>query len=207
MQNLAGTKLILATHNPGKLQEFRRLLRPWEVTIVSAGELNLPEPEETGETFVENARIKAAFCCSETGLPALSDDSGLAVPALDGAPGVYSARWAGPEKDFYAAMERVRTELEVWKIPEDRWQAHFVCVLALAFPDGETHYFEGMVHGRLIFPPRGDKGFGYDPIFIPEGYNQTFGELEPEVKNAISHRARASERLIRECFTDVPPAQ
>lgn len=189
-------KLVIASHNPGKLREIAALVEPFDVAVVSAGELGLPEPEETGDTFIANAVLKARAAAEGSGLPSLSDDSGLAVAALDGAPGIYSARWAGPEKDFAKAMALVRDRMG--DNPDRR--AHFVCALALAWPDGHVETFEGKVHGALTFPPRGDRGFGYDPIFIPDGHDITFGEMDPEKKHAMSHRAVAFERLVAACF-------
>jgi XTP/dITP diphosphohydrolase len=189
-----GERLVIASHNPGKLDEIAALLAPFGVQTVGAGELGLPEPEETGTTFEENAELKARLAADAAGLPALADDSGLVVPALGGAPGIYSARWAGPTKDFRAAMERVHRELG----QKDR-RAYFVAVLALAWPDGEIALFRAEVHGRLTWPPRGDRGFGYDPIFVPAGYEMTFGELDA-AKRRISHRARAFEKLAEACL-------
>lgn len=182
-----GAKIVVATHNPGKLMEIQDLLRPLGLDAVSAGSLGLPEPEETGTTFAANAVLKAEAAAHASGLPALSDDSGLCVEALGGAPGIYSARWAGPAKDFNLAMQKVEAELAGH--PDRR--AHFICALCLAFPDGRHQIFEGRVDGRLVWPARGAKGFGYDPMFIPEGHAMTFGEMEPEAKHAMSHRARA----------------
>jgi XTP/dITP diphosphohydrolase len=182
-----GDKIVVASHNPGKVREIRELLAPVGLQILGAAELNLPEPEETGSTFAENAKLKADAAARVAGMPALSDDSGLCVAALDGAPGIYSARWAGPAKDFRLAMQRV--ENEVGGNPDKR--AYFVCVLALAAPNAETDIFEGRVYGSLTFPPRGDRGFGYDPIFLPENGRFTFGEMDPRAKHANSHRARA----------------
>ncbi len=189
-------KLVIASHNPGKVREIGELLAPHRVTVVSAAELDLPEPEETGETFADNARLKALAAAEGAGLPALADDSGLCVVALDGAPGIYSARWAGPTKDFGRAMERVRVALDD---TPDR-EAYFVCVLALAWPDGHVETFEGRVYGRLVFPPRGDNGFGYDPIFEPVGETRTFGEMDAAEKHAMSHRAQAFDLLLAACF-------
>lgn len=191
-------KLVLATHNPGKVVEIAALLEPFGVEVVSAGELGLPEPEETEATFEGNARLKAYAAARAANLPALSDDSGLAVSGLDGAPGIYSARWAGPGKDFSVAMARVETELGD---NPDR-SAHFVCALTLAWPDGHDETFVGTVHGALTFPPRGERGFGYDPIFIAEGHTQTFGEMDPAQKHAMSHRADAFSQLVAACFED-----
>lgn len=191
----AAGKLVIASHNPGKIVEIAALLAPYSIATVPAVTLGLPEPEETGATFEDNAALKACAATSTSGLPALADDSGLVVPALGGAPGIYSARWAGPGKNFMAAMARVQRELG----DRDR-NAHFVAVLALARPDGETLLFRGEVYGRLSFPPRGERGFGYDPIFIPDGYSETFGEMDPAIKDTISHRARAFEKLVQACF-------
>ena len=166
--------------------------------VVSAAALGLPEPEETGTTFVANAALKARAAAAAARLPALADDSGLVVDALGGAPGIYSARWAGPMKDFAVAMKRVEDELQA-KGAADR-SAHFTAVLALCWPDGHCETFEGRVDGRLVWPPRGDRGFGYDPIFVPDGHRQTFGEMEPSAKHAISHRAVAFRKLIEACF-------
>jgi len=189
-------KLLLATHNPGKLREIAELMAPFKVDVTSAGQLGLPEPEETGDSFVANAELKALAGAMAAKLPALADDSGLAVHALGGAPGIYSARWAGPAKDFSVAMARVESEL-AGKI--DR-RAHFVCALSLAWPDGHCETFEGKVFGTLVWPPRGARGFGYDPMFLPDGYAETFGEMDPAHKHAISHRAAAFRQLIAACF-------
>ncbi len=189
----SGDRLVIATHNPGKLKEFRKLLGPVALELVSAGELGVPEPEETGDSFEANARLKAEASAKATGLPALADDSGIEIEAFGGAPGIYSARWAGEERDFKAAMARVQRELAEKGALDSETppRANFNCTLCLAMPDGATECFEGKVFGHLTFPPRGDKGFGYDPIFVPEGYSETFGEMEPEQKDAISHRAIA----------------
>ena len=189
-----GTVLVIATHNPGKVREIGDLLTPYGIETRSAGALGLAEPEETGSTFAENALLKARAAAEASGLPALADDSGLCVAALGGAPGIHSARWAGADKDFPSAMERVRRELE--EKGSSDVSAKFVCMLALATPGGETETFEGEIAGRVTFPPRGDKGFGYDPIFVPEGFTQTFGEIDPAQKHAMSHRARAFEKFI-----------
>lgn len=182
-----GERLVIASHNPGKVREIEDLLTPFGIEVVSARTLKLPEPEETGRSFAENAVLKADSATAGSGLAALADDSGLVVPALDGAPGIYSARWAGPDKDFARAMERVNRELGENR---DR-HAYFVCALALARPGEETRVFEGRVDGTLLWPPRGDRGFGYDPMFLPDGRNESFGEMDPAEKHAISHRARA----------------
>ena len=194
-------RLVLASHNKGKLAEFQRLFAPFGVTLVGAGEMGLPEPPETGTTFVENALIKARAAVEASGLPALSDDSGIAVTALGGAPGVYSADWAGPGKDFAPAMRRVEDELNG---AQDR-SAAFVAVLALAWPDGHHEIAEGRVEGHVVWPPRGDGGFGYDPMFVPEGETETFGEMAVGEagfarKAAFSHRARAFAALAEKCF-------
>jgi XTP/dITP diphosphohydrolase len=187
--------LIVASHNEGKVREFRELLAPFGFTVRSAAELNLPEPEETGSTFEANAELKANAAAQASGQLSLADDSGLAVPALDGAPGIYSARWAGPAKDFNLAMARVASELHACGIEPTGTPAYFVCVLSLAYPDGSIRSLRGEVHGTLTFPPRGTHGFGYDPIFVPSGHNETFGEMDPSAKNAMSHRARAFAAL------------
>jgi XTP/dITP diphosphohydrolase len=191
-----GGRLVVASHNPGKVREIVDLLRPFGFKAVSAGELGLPEPEETGTTFLENAELKARAAALAARLPALADDSGLVVPALGGGPGIYSARWAGPEKDFRVAMERVQRELGD---RADR-RAYFICALAMAWPDGHVESFEGRVDGTLVWPPRGSRGFGYDPMFLPEGGTVTFGEMEPDAKHQISHRARAFAQLTARCF-------
>ena len=190
-RRLDAGRLVLASHNPGKLREIAELVAPYGLEVVSAGELGLPEPEETGTSFAANAKLKAVAAAIGADLPALADDSGLAVSALGGAPGIYSARWAGPEKNFAEAMRRVKRELGD---SADR-SAHFVCALCLAWPDGHNEIFEGRVDGTLVFPPQGERGFGYDPIFRPEGHDITFGEMDPEKKHAISHRARAFAQL------------
>jgi XTP/dITP diphosphohydrolase len=203
---IAGGALVIASHNPGKVREIAELLAPHGVEVRSAGELDLPEPEETAVTFAENAAIKARAAAQGSGLPALADDSGLVVAALDGQPGVYSARWAGPGKDFGPAMERVERELSQIARRDgtvDR-RAAFVCALCLAWPDGREESFEGRVEGTLVWPPRGSQGFGYDPIFQAEGFEITFGEMAPEEKHAISHRARAFAKLVGAVFGDRP---
>ncbi|MBN33972.1 MAG: non-canonical purine NTP pyrophosphatase, RdgB/HAM1 family [Rhodospirillaceae bacterium] len=185
-------RLVIASHNPGKVREIDDLLQPFAVEVVGAASLNLPEPEETGDSFTANALLKAQAAAEGSGLPALSDDSGLSVWGLGGAPGIYSARWGGPDKDFAMAMKRVETELAD---NPDR-SASFFCVLALAWPDGASRIFEGRVDGSLVFPPRGSNGFGYDPIFIPDGDTRTFGEMEMAEKKTFNHRARGFARLI-----------
>ena len=189
-------KLIVASHNPGKVDEIGTLLAPFGIDVLSAGALNLPEPAETSASFAGNAGIKALAAATATGLPALSDDSGLAVGALGGRPGVHSARWAGPQKDFDAAMTRIEVELHDHP---DR-SAAFVCALCLAWPDGHTETFEGRVAGTVTFPKRGTHGFGYDPIFVPAGHTLTFGEMDPAEKHGMSHRADAFRQLTAACL-------
>ena len=193
-----GGRLVVATHNPGKVREIKDLLRPFDVDAVAAGELGLPEPEETGTTFAANAELKALAAATAAGLPALADDSGLSVAALDGEPGIYSARWAGPGKDFSVAMEKIHDLLAAQGKETSR--AHFTCALTLAWPDGHVETFVGEVHGDLVWPPRGLNGFGYDPVFQADGYDITFGEMDPDAKHAISHRAVAFRQLIDSCF-------
>jgi len=190
--------LVVASHNEGKVREIRDLLTPFGLELSSAGELFLPEPEETGETFQANAELKALAAAKASGHPALADDSGLCVTALNGQPGIYSARWAGPQKDFDFAMEKIRLGLIEEGTLDTR--AYFICGLALAWPDGHVEYFEGRVDGELTWPPRGEKGFGYDPMFVPNGYEETFGEMDPEKKHAMSHRADAFRQLVDACF-------
>jgi len=190
-----GDRLVIASHNPGKVEEIAALLAPFDIAVVAAASLAIPEPKETGDTFQANAALKARAAVEASGVPALADDSGLVVPALGGAPGIYSARWAGPAKDFRAAMERVNRELG----DSDR-SASFVAVLALAWPDGHVELFRGEVPGTLTWPPRGDRGFGYDPMFIPLGGTLTFGDMDPAEKHQISHRARAFAKLVEGCF-------
>lgn len=192
-----GGKLVVASHNLGKVVEIAALLAPFGIETISAQSLGLVEPEETGDSFEANAALKTHAAADAARLPALADDSGLVVPALGGAPGIYSARWAGPNKDFGAAMTQVERELG----ERDR-AAKFVAVLALAWPDGYEELFRGEVTGRLVWPPRGDKGFGYDPMFVPEGDGRTFGEIDPAEKHRISHRARAFAKLAAACFPD-----
>ena len=193
-RRFTGDTLVIASHNKGKVREIAELLGAYVAHFPSAGDLNLAEPEETETSFIGNAELKARAAAA-SGLPALADDSGLVVPALGGAPGIYSARWAGPDKDFSVAMRRVEAELG------DRDpSAYFVCALSLAWPDGHTESVEGRIHGRLIFPGRGDKGFGYDPIFIAEGRDITFAEMDPDEKHRISHRADAFAQLVARCF-------
>ena len=194
-------KLVIASHNAGKVREIDALLEPFNVEVVSASTLGLDEPEETGETFVDNALLKAHAAAKASGLPALADDSGLSVWALSGAPGIYSARWAGPDKDFNIAMNKVE---ELMRGAEDRTAA-FICALALAWPDGHADVFEGSVSGEITWPPRGEKGFGYDPIFVAEGETQTFAEIEPARKHVMSHRADAFNQLVAACFATQGP--
>ncbi|TFI59695.1 RdgB/HAM1 family non-canonical purine NTP pyrophosphatase [Sphingomonas parva] len=210
MRKLEPGRLVLASHNQGKVREIRDLLGPYGIEPVSAAELDLPEPEETGTTFVDNADLKARQAADLSGLPALADDSGLCVEALGNRPGIFSARWAlvdpsvdpgaGPGevqggRDFGLAMRRVQEELEALG-PEASRAAHFVCALAVVWPDGRSEWFEGRVDGTLVWPPRGDKGFGYDPMFQPAGYDLTFGEMDPDEKHRISHRADAFRKLV-----------
>jgi XTP/dITP diphosphohydrolase len=195
---IKGMRLVVATHNPGKAVEIDALLGGHYV-VVTAASLNLPEPDETESTFAGNALLKARHAADHSNEVALADDSGLSVAALDGAPGIFSARWAGPDKDFAFAMRRVEERLD--EIGSDDRRAWFTSALAVAWPDGPAVVVEGRVDGRLTFPPRGDRGFGYDPIFIPDGRDQTFGELDPALKDSISHRARAFEKL-KACLID-----
>lgn len=196
-RRLTEKRLVIASHNAGKVREIAELLHPFSVGVVSAADLDLAEPEETGETFLANSGIKAHAAARASGLPALADDSGLAVRALGGKPGVRSARWAGADRDFGEAMARVARELG----GSDDRTASFVCALTLAWPDGHAECFEGRVDGTIVWPPRGAYGFGYDPIFMPAGHATTFGEMEPEAKHRISHRADAFRKLIDGCLT------
>jgi XTP/dITP diphosphohydrolase len=202
--------LVIATHNAGKVQEFRDLLARYNIKVRSAAELDLIEPRETGSTFVENARIKAVSAAQESGRPALADDSGLAVEALGGAPGIHSARWAGAERDFGRAMRRIEDELRACgaATPGER-RAQFICALCVAWPDGHLEEFEGEVDGTLVWPPRGRAGFGYDPMFLPAGFDRTFGEMTSEEKHGLpprglglSHRARAFLKLAATCLDE-----
>ncbi|RTL73604.1 MAG: RdgB/HAM1 family non-canonical purine NTP pyrophosphatase [Bradyrhizobiaceae bacterium] len=201
-------RLVIATHNSGKLAEMRELLAPYGIEAVSAGELNLPEPEETGTTFAANARIKAEAAANATGLPAFADDSGLCVDALDSQPGIYSARWAGPSKDFMAAMAQIERLLQERgaTAPAQR-KAHFVSALCVAWPDGHLEEVEERVNGAMVWPPRGDAGFGYDPAFLPDGHGRTFGEMTsiekhglPPLGLGLSHRAKAFVKLAEICL-------
>jgi XTP/dITP diphosphohydrolase len=195
-RKFTGGRLVIATHNPGKLKEISALLTPFAVAVSGASALGLPEPEETGDSFEANAALKALAAATASRLPALADDSGLVVPALGGAPGVYSARWAGPDRNFGRAMAVVEERLA--GNPDRR--AHFVAVLTLAWPDGHVDAFRGEVQGQLVWPPRGTRGFGYDPMFLPTGGTLTFGEMEPAAKHAMSHRADAFRKLVAACF-------
>ena len=190
----AGARIVLATHNAGKAREIADLLAPYSLAVEAAGTLGLDEPEETAETFEGNARLKALAAARAASLPALADDSGLEVASLGGEPGIRSARWAGPERDFAAAMRTVRQRLANAPQP---WKARFVCVLAVALPDGRCDCYAGKAPGSLVWPPRGGNGFGYDPMFCSDGYHRTFGEMDPEDKDVISHRARAFECFVR----------
>ena len=191
-----GGRLVIASHNEGKVREIRALLEPFGADVVSAGALGLPEPNETEITFIGNALLKARAAASAAGIPALADDSGLAVTALGGDPGIYSARWAGPNKDFAYAMRKIEDGLAG---KSDR-SGKFICALALAWPDGHAETVEGTVAGELVWPPRGSHGFGYDPVFRPAGYDITFGEMDPGKKHEISHRADAFRQLVARCF-------
>lgn len=194
----AGDTLIIASHNAGKVSEIAALLEPYKIACQSAGACGLAEPEETETSFVSNARLKACAAASATGMIALADDSGLCVDALSGAPGIHSARWAGPNRDFTQAMVRIEHALK--ESGQHTRSAFFVCALALAWPDGHTETFEGKVFGTLVWPPRGDQGFGYDPFFQPRGHDLTFGEMAPARKHSLSHRASAFDQLIRACL-------
>jgi XTP/dITP diphosphohydrolase len=202
--------LVIATHNPGKLAEMRELLAPYGIAAQSAGELGLAEPEETGASFAANARIKAMAAAQATGKPAFADDSGLVIDALGGEPGIHSARWAGPDKDFRGAMNRIQTLLieRGARTPEQR-RAHFIAALCLAWPDGHVEEFEGRVDGVIVWPPRGDAGFGYDPLFLPDGFDRTFGQMNAQEKHGLppkgqglSHRARAFVKLAEACLNN-----
>jgi XTP/dITP diphosphohydrolase len=196
-RRLTGERIVVATHNTGKLEEFAALLRPHGITAISAGELGLAEPPETGTTFAENARIKAEAAMTASGLIALSDDSGLCVEALGGEPGVYTADWAGPDRDWTRAMRLVEEKLAArGAVAPGQRRAAFVCTLCVMWPDGETRLYEGRAGGHLTWPPRGALGHGYDPMFVPDGGTRTFAELDPAEKNLISHRARALEKLV-----------
>lgn len=194
---------MVASHNPGKVREIQALLEEFGVTPISAGDMGLPEPVEDGDTFIANAEIKALAAARATNIVSLSDDSGFAVDMLDGAPGIYSARWAGPKKDFALAMQTVEDKLVEKQANEPaKRSASFICALTLAWPDGHTESFEGRIEGTSVWPPRGNNGFGYDPVFVPSGYDQTFGEMDPSAKHAMSHRANAFRQLIDACFSE-----
>jgi len=199
MKLVKGSTLAIASHNRGKVQEIVALVRPFAIRVLSADDLMLPEPEETGKTFADNAIIKAVAAATGSGLMALADDSGLSVAALQGAPGIYSARWAGPQKNFAAAMARIEGELKSLHTTDS--SAKFVCALALAAPSGDVETFVGEIGGHIEFPPRGSNGFGYDPIFVADGMNETFGEIAPAEKHAISHRTHAFEKFAKAVLT------
>lgn len=199
IRKLEPGKLVIASHNPGKVREIAALLGPYGLDVVSADALGLPEPEETGTTFIANAELKARAAADLSGYPALADDSGLSVEALGGEPGIFSARWAGLSKDFREAMRRVEMNLQE-KGPDVGRDAHFICALSLAWPDGHIESFEGRVDGVLVWPPRGDKGFGYDAMFQPLGHDISFGEMDPDAKHAMSHRADAFAQLVAAVF-------
>jgi XTP/dITP diphosphohydrolase len=199
-RRFSGDRLVIASHNKGKVREIAELLGAFVAHFPSAGELDLPEPEETETTFIGNAELKAVAAAKASGLPALADDSGLVVPALGGAPGIYSARWAGEAKDFGLAMRRVEAELGAKGEDGGDPSAYFVCALSLAWPDGHVESVEGRIHGQLVFPGRGDRGFGYDPIFIADGRDVTFAEMDPAEKHGMSHRADAFRQLVAKCF-------
>ena len=192
------SKIVIASHNEGKVNEIKDLLIPLGISVISSRDAKLPEPEETGSSFVENAELKAKVAAEISGLPAISDDSGLNVSALGGAPGIYSARWAGKSKDFNKAMHRVADAL-LMSGQYDK-KAYFHCALCLSWPDGESESVEGILPGQIVWPARGNKGFGYDPIFMPDGYIETFGEMDPEKKHSISHRSIAYKKLLKKCF-------
>ena len=200
-RKLTDKKIVLASHNAGKLREIKALLNPFGIECMAAGDFDLEEPEETESTYAGNARIKAHFAAQQTGLPALSDDSGISIDALDGAPGVYTADWAetGSGRDFMQAMRRAQQEL-VKKKAMAPWLACFNCTLCLAWPDGHDEIFAGIAPGQVVWPVRGENGFGFDPMFVPNGYNITFAEMSPEQKAPLTHRARAFEQLVSECF-------
>jgi len=208
VRKLEPGKLVVASHNQGKIREINELLKPYGFDVVSAGELDLPEPEETGTTFEANAELKAMASATASSLPSLADDSGFCVEALDGDPGIYSARWAGPDKDFAMAMRNIEEKLQQkGATTPDQRRGSFVAVLCLAWPDGHKELFRGEVEGEVVWPPRGDKGFGYDPVFRPDGHDRTFGEMSSEEKHgwshtepALSHRARAFQLFSKACL-------
>jgi XTP/dITP diphosphohydrolase len=195
-----GDRIVAASHNEGKVRELAELFAPYGVECISAASLGLPEPEEIGASFTANAALKAEAAAQASGMMAIADDSGLEVAALDGAPGIHSARWGGPNKDFGLAMERVHRELDERGASDVR--ANFTCALALASPDVPVQVFEGKAFGTLTWPPRGARGFGYDPIFVPDGYRETFGEMAPALKNELSHRMRAFEKLMAATYVE-----
>ncbi|WP_153771678.1 RdgB/HAM1 family non-canonical purine NTP pyrophosphatase [Labrenzia sp. CE80] len=203
-------RLVVASHNKGKIREINELLAPYGFDVVSAGDLDLPEPEETGTTFEANAELKAVASAEASGLPSLADDSGFCVMALDGDPGIYSARWAGPDKDFAMAMRNVEEKMQQkGAVNPDQRRGSFVAVLCLAWPDGHKEFFRGEVDGQIVWPPRGEKGFGYDPVFQPDGHERTFGEMTSDEKHgwsrtepALSHRARAFQLFSKACLED-----
>jgi len=200
-RRLSAGRVVLATHNPGKVGEIRALVEPFGIVPVSAGELGLAEPDETGVTFVENATLKALASATAAGMVALADDSGLCVDALGGAPGVVSADWAGQPRDFGRAMKRVWREVEAAGAGAGApMTARFVCALVIAWPDGHTQSYEGKVEGHIVWPPRGSRGFGYDPMFVAHGMDGTFGEIDPDLKHSVSHRADAWRKLAAECL-------
>ena len=201
MRKLTEKKIVLASHNKGKLREIAELLEPFGISVVSAGELDLKEPDETEDTYAGNARVKAHFAATHSSLPALSDDSGFSVDALDGAPGVYSADWAETEngRDFPMAMAKVWNKVKHGPTPQ---AARFCCTLCIAWPDGHDEVFEGVVQGHIAWPPRGDRGFGYDPMFVADGMSQTFAEIEPAMKHNMSHRADAFDKFVKNCLED-----
>lgn len=201
-RRFTGKTLVVASHNPGKVREIGELLGPFGLEVVSAGDLGLPEPEETGDTFIANAELKALAAALAAGKPALADDSGFCVSALNGDPGIYSARWAGPSKDFGVAMGKVWAAVEASGSTDRR--AWFTCALTLAWPDGHVETVEGHVHGTAVWPPRGDHGFGYDPMFVPDGHDRTFGEVDSAWKHSVSHRAEAFRQLVERCFDGGP---
>ena len=203
-RRLAAARLIVASHNAGKVREIAALLDSLGIEAVGASALGLAEPEETGDTFTANAALKARAAAEASGEPALADDSGLVVPALDGAPGIYSARWAGPGKDFRVAMDRIDAELAARELETVGAAAYFVCALSLGWPAGHCETVEGRADGTLTYPPRGQHGFGYDPLFVPDGHGRTFGEMLPEEKQPLTHRARAFEKLAAACLPARP---
>ncbi len=199
-RKLTEKTLVIASHNSGKIKEIQELLAPYDIKVRSASEFSLVEPDETGKTFIDNAELKARFVAKQCNLPALADDSGLVVPSLGGDPGIYSARWAGPKKDFNLAMNKIETSLKKNHSSTSGHDAHFVSALSICWPDDYCESFEGKVFGKLTFPARGKNGFGYDPIFIPTGYDITFGEMDPKKKNEISHRAVAFQQFVSACL-------